>query len=107
QQTNQLMSRQIIAPSIHAAHAIRIAISNEADVVRMLFQKGRATRIVFLDRLRIDSAEKGVMLSIQGGNSASRAGEQLFEASCADTEEGVVREAKFRFSDELEIHEAL
>ena len=58
QQANDLVRRQRIAATVHAAHAVGVAVRHEADVMRMRAQKFLAARVIFLNRFGIDAAEQ-------------------------------------------------
>ena len=95
QQADELVRRQIIAPAIHAADPVSVAIGHQTDVVRMFFEKRLAARIILHNRLGIDAAKKSVVLPVERGDLAGGAGEQLLETPGAHAEERVVRETEF------------
>ena len=95
QQANELVRGQIITPAIHAAHAVSVAIGDEANVVRVLFEKGRTAPVVLLNRLRVNAPEKDIVLAVQRRHSASRAGQQFLEAARAHAKEGLMGETQF------------
>src|SRR5258707_14841386 len=99
------MGAQIISASVHAADAVSITIGDETDIVRMFFKEGRAARIILFNWLRIDATKKRIMGRVQSSDSAGRSRQQLFKATCADAEQGLMCEAKFRFGDQLEVHQ--
>ena len=57
QQANDLVRREIIATTVHAADAIGVAVGHQANVVRMRAEKFLAVCVIFLNRLGIDAAE--------------------------------------------------
>ena len=105
QQANELVGGEIIASSVHATHAVGVAIRHEANVVWVLLEERRAARIVLFHRFRIDAAEKHVVLAVQRRHSASRAREQFLEATRAHAEQRLVCKPQLGFGDELEVHE--
>src|SRR6266576_941905 len=72
QKTNELVRAEVIPASIHSAHAVGVPVGHQADVMRMLSQERGAASIILFNRLRIDAAEKSIMLSIKGCHSATR-----------------------------------
>ena len=60
-----LVRGEIVAAAVHAADAVGVAVGHQANVVRMLLQKGRAAPVILLDRLRVDAAEQRVVLAVQ------------------------------------------
>ena len=105
QQANELVGGEIIAAAIHAADAVGVAIGDEANVVGVLLKKRRAAPVVLSDGLRVNAAEKDVVLGVQSRYPAGGAGEQFFEAAGANAEEGIMGKAEPGLGDELEVHE--
>ena len=100
-----MVSAEIIATTIHAADAVRIAIGYEADVVRMFLQKCGTASIILFDRFGINATEQDVVLAVQGGNFARSSAQQFLEASGANAEKGFMGEPELGFGDEFEIDE--
>ena len=74
-----------MAATIHGANPVRISIGHKENVVRMLLEERGAGSVVFLDRLRINSAKKRVVLAIKRRDLASGAGQQLVKTTSADS----------------------
>src|SRR5258708_6157868 len=99
QQANELMRRERVSPAVHTPNAVSITIGYQAYVMRVLSKKGGAAHIIGRDRLGVNAAKERVVLSIQRGDTASCAGQQLVEATRTDAEESLVGKAQFRASD--------
>ena len=70
-----------VAPAVHPAHPVRIAVRDEAKVMWVSAQVSLSYVVIFLNRFRIDAPEQGVLRPVERRYPAGRAREQLFEAS--------------------------
>ena len=91
QQADELMGREVISPPIHAPDAIRIPVSDKAEIVRVLLQPGGALRVILFHRLGVDAAEVWIVRGVKGRYFAARAGEQVGKTSGSDPEQSVMR----------------
>ena len=95
QQADNLVRREGVAVTVHAADAVGVAVRHKAKVVRMRAQKLLGRPVIFLDGFRVDAAEQHVMPRIERGDFARGAGEQLLETARADAEQCVVGKTQF------------
>ena len=64
------MGREGVTTAVHATDAVGVTVGAAAQVVGIFFQKHRAWPVVVDDRLRVDAAEKRVVLGVQRGDLA-------------------------------------
>src|SRR5580658_7167134 len=70
-------------------------------------QPGGAADIIGRDRFGIDAAEIRIMRTVQGGDAAVRAAEQLIETTSADAKKRLMGEPQFRPGNQFEIDQLL
>ena len=95
QQADDLVGREHLAPAVHAANAVGIAIRHQTNIMRMPAKIFLAARVIFVNRFGIDAAKQHIVLRVQRGHLAGRAREQLFETPGADAKQCIVGETQF------------
>ena len=73
QQANQLVRRKRISAAIHAANAVGVAIRDQTNIVRMLFEISGTERVIFRESARGYAAEQRIVRAVQRGHPASGA----------------------------------
>ena len=91
EQADNLVRGERISTSVHAPDPVRVAISDEAQIVRMLPQVSGAKRVVSGNRLGVDPAEQAIMASVERCDFACRPGQQVIETSSSHAEQSVMR----------------
>ena len=103
QEANDLMRRQELAITHHAANAISIAIGDQAEIRPLALEFALTVNVIPFNGFGVKPAKIGIMVRVKCADGALCALKYLIETTGTHTEQRFMGKMKFGFLDQIKI----
>jgi hypothetical protein len=103
QEANDLMRRQELAITHHAANAISIAIGDQAEIRPLALEFALTVNVIPFNGFGVKPAKIGIMVRVKCADGALCALKYLIETTGTHTEQRFMSKMKFGFLDQIKI----